>query len=62
MYRMVYMTLSGSEAELSKFLQEIKSKDLLSKPIQFGLKFINEFKSSNYYKILDYMVIYVKLT
>lgn len=61
MYRIVYMVLSGSEAELSKFLREIKSKDLSSKPLQFGLKFISEYKSSNYFKILEYMVKFLNI-
>lgn len=56
MYRIVYMCLSNSNAELSKFLQEIRPADFVSKPIQFGLRFISEYTASNYYKILDYMV------
>lgn len=56
MYRIVYMTLSESKAELSKFFREIHPKDLKSKPILFGLKFLSQFQTSNFFKILDYMV------
>ena len=57
MYRIVYMSLSNSDAELSKFLQEIGPRDFASKPIQFGLRFISEHTSSNYFRVLDYMVL-----
>ena len=56
MYRMVYLTLSNSEAELPKFLREISPAELNSKPIRFGLKFVSQFKSANFFRILSYMV------
>lgn len=56
MYRIVYMVLSDSNAELEKFLQELTTKDLLSRQINFALNFLESYKSGNLLRILTYMV------
>jgi hypothetical protein len=60
MYRIIYMILSNSVAELEKFLQELSPKDLMSRQITFGLKVLQYFKSGNFLRIINYMVIVIR--
>ena len=56
MYRIVYMTLTESNGDLSKFIEEIDPKDMSSKPIVFGLEFFAQYQIANFFKILEYLV------